>query len=73
MQTVTAYIEWDPTTKLYVGIIPGMPGGHTQAASLDELHENLQDVAALCLQEESDLLLPELRPRFVGVQQIQVA
>ncbi len=25
MKTFTAYIEWDPETKLYVGIIPGYP------------------------------------------------
>jgi hypothetical protein len=26
MKTFTAYVEWDPETKLYVGIVPGIPG-----------------------------------------------
>lgn len=32
----TAQIERDPETGLYVGIIPNLPGAHTQASSLDE-------------------------------------
>jgi predicted RNase H-like HicB family nuclease len=66
----TAYIEYDPETSLYVGIVPGIPGAHTQAETLDELRANLQDVLALCLQEigeDADDL-----PRFVGVQHIEV-
>ncbi len=51
MKTLTAYIEWDPETKLYVGVVPGIPGAHTQGASLDELHQNLEEVTALCLGE----------------------
>jgi len=49
MRSFTAYVEWDKETKLYVGIIPGIPGAHTQAASLDELRENLKEVLELCL------------------------
>ena len=71
MRTVTAYVEWDPETKLYVGIVPGIPGAHTQGATLDELHENLKEVVALCLEEfggsAQDL------PQFVGLQQVEVA
>ncbi len=51
MKTFTAYIEWDPETKLYVGIVPAVPGAHTQGASLDELHKNLKEVLELCLEE----------------------
>jgi predicted RNase H-like HicB family nuclease len=71
MQTFTAYIEFDPETHLYVGTIPSIPGAHTQGATLDELHANLKEVLALCLEELGDLL-DEL-PRFVGVQQVEVA
>jgi predicted RNase H-like HicB family nuclease len=53
MRTVTAYIEFDPETNLYVGIVPGIPGAHTQAATLDELQHNLQEVVELCLFERS--------------------
>ena len=51
MKTFTAYVEFDPDTKLYVGIVPGLPGAHTQAASLDELQGNLREVVELCLEE----------------------
>ncbi|MEW5719273.1 MAG: type II toxin-antitoxin system HicB family antitoxin [Chloroflexota bacterium] len=71
MQTVTAYVEWDPETKLYVGIVPGIPGAHTQGETLDELQRNLKEVLELCL-EESGNALANL-PRFVGLQQVEVA
>ena len=55
MTTLTAYIEWDEETGLYVGVVTGMPGAHTQGATLDELHANLKEVLALCLEEDDDL------------------
>jgi predicted RNase H-like HicB family nuclease len=71
MTTFTAYIEFDEETALYVGIVPGIPGTHTQAASLDELRANLHEVLELCLEEQAGLR--EQPPKFVGVQQIEVA
>jgi len=71
LRAFTAYVEWDPETELYVGIVPGIPGAHTQGATLDELHSNLKEVLELCLEEykgSTDDL-----PRFVGVQQIEVS
>jgi predicted RNase H-like HicB family nuclease len=70
MNTFIAYIEFDPETKMYVGIVPEIPGAHTQADSLDELQENLKEVLSLYMEEYgSDL---EDLPRFVGLQQIEV-
>ena len=71
MRTVTAYIEFDSETNLYVGIVPGITGVHTQGATLDELQKNLQEVLELCLEESADFL--DNLPRFVGLQQIEVA
>ncbi|MDB9536606.1 type II toxin-antitoxin system HicB family antitoxin [Dolichospermum planctonicum CS-1226] len=71
MKTFTAYVEYDPATKLYVGIVPGIPGAHTQGGSLDELQENLKEVLELCLSEYGNDL--EELPRFVGIQQIEVS
>ena len=71
MKTVTAYIEWDPATKLYVGTVPGVPGAHSQGATLDELQGNLKEVLDLCLEENRELAAD--LPRFVGLQQIEVA
>jgi predicted RNase H-like HicB family nuclease len=70
MRTFTAYIEWDPETHLYVGMVPGVTGAHTQGETLDELQQNLKEVLALCL-EDYDGSLDEL-PQFVGVQQVEV-
>ena len=67
-RTFTAYVEWDPETKLYVGIVPGVSGAHTQAGSLDELRENLKEVLELCLEEGN---LADV-PTFVGIQQIEI-
>ena len=58
-------------TKLYVGVIPGIPGAHTQGASLDELQGNLKEVLELCLEEYKGSL--DDLPRFVGLQQVEVA
>jgi len=51
VRTFTAYVEYDPETNLYMGIVHGIPGAHTQAANLDELHRNLKEVLELCLEE----------------------
>ena len=71
MKTFTAYIEMDIETGLYVGIVPGVPGAHTQAATLDELQRNLKEVLELCLEEYDGS--NENLPKFVGLQQIEVA
>jgi predicted RNase H-like HicB family nuclease len=71
MRTFTAYVEWDPETKLYVGVIPGIPGAHSQGMTLDELQQNLKEVLSLCLEEYHGSL--EDLPRFIGIQQVEVA
>ena len=70
MKTFTAYVEWDQETKMYVGLVPGIPGAYTQGESMDELRRNLQDVIELCL-EGYEGSVDDL-PRFVGLQQIEV-
>lgn len=69
---LVAYIERDVESDSYVAVVPGIPGAHTQAKTLDELQVKLKEVIKLCL-EEMD---PEERknlPEFVGIQQIEVA
>ncbi len=68
----TAEITRDNEVNQYIGIIPGLPGAHTQAPTLDELYKNLQDVVQLCLQEMSKEEIKNL-PEFIGFQQISVA
>ena len=70
MRTFTAYIEYDAESEIYVGMFPGIPGAHTYANTLDELHENLKEVLELCLEEyDGD---PSDLPQFIGIQQIAV-
>lgn len=70
MKTFTAYIEWDNETKLYVGIIPGISGAHTQGKTLDELNVNLKEVLSLCLEETNENV--DALPHFIGLQQVEV-
>ncbi len=72
MYKITGYIEKDLETGLYVAIVPGISGAHTQAETLDELQKNLKEVVELCL-EEMDLESREQLPEFVGIQQFEVA
>ncbi len=71
MYKITGYIEKDPETGLYVGIVPGIPGAHTQAQTLDELRDNLKEVVELCL-EEMDAEAKKQMPEFIGIQQLEV-
>ena len=71
MRSFMAYVEWDSETKLYAGMIPGIPGAHTQGATLDELRLNLKEVLELCLEEYQGS--GEEFPKFVGIQEIEVA
>lgn len=71
MQKITAYIEKDQETKMYVAIVPGIPGAHTQAKTLDELQKNLKEVIELCLEEMTPRKRKQL-PEFVGIQQIEI-
>ena len=57
MKTYTAVIERCPDTGLYVGYIPGFPGAHSQAESLDELNGNLREVVAMLLPDRQPLKL----------------
>jgi predicted RNase H-like HicB family nuclease len=67
-RTFTAVVERDPDTGLYVGSVLGFPGAHTQAATLDELNENLREVLSMLLEEGE----PRLQTEFVGIQQVLV-
>jgi predicted RNase H-like HicB family nuclease len=68
MHQFTAVIERCADTKLYVGFVPGLPGAHSQGATLDELHANLVEVLQMLLEDGE----PDLRTEFVGTQTIAV-
>ena len=72
LKTYTAEIIKDSEINQYVGIVPGLPGAHTQARTLDELHANLREVVELCLEELTEEEINNL-PNVIGFQQISVA
>ncbi len=69
---LTAHIEQDPETGLYIGMVPSIPGAHSQAKSLDELQANLKEVLELCIEEMSREDIDAL-PQFVGLQSFSIA
>jgi predicted RNase H-like HicB family nuclease len=68
MRTYVAVVERCPETGLYVGYVPGFPGAHTQAETLDELQQNLHEVIEMLLEDGE----PSLEAEFVGTQTIMV-
>jgi predicted RNase H-like HicB family nuclease len=68
MRSYTAVIERCSETNLFVGYVPGIAGAHSQGATLDELHANLQEVIAMLL-DDGD---PKLETEFVGTQTVVV-
>ena len=63
-----AVVERDTSTGLLVGYVPGFPGAHTQAESLDELQANLREVVEMLLEDGE----PRIEAEFVGTQNIAV-
>ena len=68
MKSFTAVVERDPVTGLLVGYVPGFPGAHSQAESLDELNANLREVIAMLLEDGA----PRIEAEFLGTQTIAV-
>ena len=67
----TSYIEYDAESDLYIGMVPSIPGAHTQGKTLDEVQQNLKEAVTLCLQE-MDIEEKKLLPRFVATTQMEI-
>lgn len=63
-----AVVERDAATGLYVGHVPGLPGAHSQGASIDELKEGLREVIELLLEEGE----PRLESELIGIHTVDV-
>ena len=64
MQTFSVVVGKCPQTGLYVGYVPGLPGAHTQAETLDELEKNLCEVLSMLLE---DSMCGDERSRRIAV------
>ncbi len=69
MKTYTAVVEKCSDTGLYVGYVPGFPGAHSQAETLDELNKNLKEVIEMLILDGE----PDLDTEFVGTQNVVLA
>ena len=69
MKTFAAVVEKCSETGLYVGYVPGFPGAHSQAETLDELNQNLQEVIEMLLEDGE----PTIETQFIGIQTVKVA
>ena len=69
MKVYTAVIEKCSDTNLYIGYVPGFPGAHTQAETLDELNANLHEVIAMLLEDGE----PKMEADFIGTQTVLIA
>lgn len=64
-----AVVTRERSSGVFVGIVAGLPGAHTQATTLDDLRANLKEVIQLCIEEYPDA------PRdteFIGTLDIEV-
>lgn len=65
---LTVAIERD-LEGMYVATVPALAGCHTQARSLDELMQRIQEAALLCLEMTGE----EMEPlELVGIRRITV-
>ena len=69
MRNFTAVIERCPDTGLFVGYVPGFPGAHSQAKTLDELDANLREVVEMLLEDGE----PRMDAEFIGVHNVMVS
>jgi predicted RNase H-like HicB family nuclease len=53
---------------MLVGYVPGWPGAHTQAESLDEFQINLREVIEMLLEDGE----PRFEAEFLGTQTVTV-
>ncbi len=63
-----AIIEQDED-GLYIGIVPGLRGCHTQAQTLSELTPRLKEAIGLCLEVEHG---PIRQNKFIGLHQVEL-
>ena len=58
----------------YIGKVTSLKGCHTQAKTIPELYERLNEVVSLCLGAEEELCHEKVSPnKFVGVYNLEFA
>ena len=65
-RTFNVVIEKDPA-GYYVGVVPELPGCHSQARTLDQLSKRMKEAIELYLEVQEPM--PK-KLNFIGIQQI---
>ncbi|HYX27030.1 MAG TPA: type II toxin-antitoxin system HicB family antitoxin [Pyrinomonadaceae bacterium] len=69
MKSFNYIVEKCGDTGFFVGYVPGFPGAHSQAETLEELRDNMREVIELLLEDGE----PKLEAEFVGTETVKVA
>jgi predicted RNase H-like HicB family nuclease len=64
------YIERDEDVGGYIATVPALESCHTEAETLPELMDRVQDAIKLCLEVKKEV--PLYNTKFVGMQQVEV-
>jgi predicted RNase H-like HicB family nuclease len=67
-RTFNVVIEKD-AEGYYIGVVPELPGCHSQARSLDVLSKRMKEAIELYLEVQKDI---PGKLNFIGIQQIEV-
>ena len=67
-RTFNVVIEKD-AGGYFVGVVPELPGCHSQAHSLDELSKRMKEAIELYLEVQKAM---PIKLNFIGIQQIEV-
>ena len=55
----------------YIASVPELSGCHTQAKSLDELHERIVEAIQLYIEVDKEKL--ETHNKFIGIQKVEIS
>ena len=69
MRSYTVVVERDRDTALLIGYVPGFPGAHSQAETLDELQGTMREVIEMLLEDGE----PQMEGEVIGTQLVSVA
>jgi predicted RNase H-like HicB family nuclease len=69
MHNYTAIVEKCSDTGLYVGYVPGFPGAHAQAETIEQLTTELHEVIEMLIMDGE----PAMNSEFVGTCNVAVS
>ncbi|MHA2271253.1 MAG: type II toxin-antitoxin system HicB family antitoxin [Candidatus Hodarchaeales archaeon] len=69
MKRLFTYVIEKDEDGYFIADVPGLPGCHTQAKTLDELENRIREAIAVYLGENKDF---KTITQFIGIQQIEV-